>query len=108
MGPAGSKFAKVKVIACGRELFCDTRITLVTLLISVAGGLNGSEPGLNSWILPVTATRLPIAAAIGGALDVKTKTPSDVFGSSSYSAAGAWRKKPLPLTAVTIPVVVRV
>jgi hypothetical protein len=44
---------------------------------------------MNSETVPVTTTRFPIAAAGGGALDVKTKTPSDVFESESYSAVGA-------------------
>jgi hypothetical protein len=61
---------------------------------------------MNSCTVPVTLTELPIAAAAGGADEVKTKTPSDVFGSESAFASAVWRKKPLLRNAVTMPVVV--
>ena len=47
-----------------------------------------------------------MTAAAGGAELVNTRTPSDVFGSASTSASGAWMKKPLVLRPVTIPRVV--
>src|SRR6267154_2436874 len=40
---------------------------------SVAGGLFGSAAGINSCTFPVTCTLLPMAAAAGGADEVKTK-----------------------------------
>ena len=55
--------------------------------------------------MPLTLTALPTAAAGGGDDEVKTKIPSEVFGSASYPAVGVCRKKPLLLTPVTMPVV---
>ena len=64
-------------------------------------------PGVNSDTVAVTRTRLPIAAAAGGAVLVKTKMPSEVAGSASTSASAVCRKKPLlNFSAVTMPSVV--
>src|SRR5438309_679683 len=81
--------AAVSVIAPGNALPVEDRVTLGEPEISVCGGLSGSAEGMNSETVPVTTTRFLIAAAVGGALDVKTKIPSDVFESESYSAVGA-------------------
>ena len=51
---------------------------------------------------------MPTTAGGGGADEVNTKMPSDVSGSRSASASGAWMKKPLNFTPVTIPSVVTV
>ena len=69
--------------------------TTVGVISSVAGGLFGSAAGMNSCTVPVTCTLLPMAAAAGGADEVKTKIPSDVLGSASTVASGSWIKKPL-------------
>src|ERR1043166_9912691 len=73
----GFKSVGVSVIAAGSELPVET-IPTVGPVSSVAGGLFGSLLGLNSETVPVTVTRLPTTAATGGALEVKTKIPSDV------------------------------
>lgn len=62
----------------------------------------GLVEGVNSSTFAVTRTRLPTAALAGGALEVKTNTPSEVAGSPSSLAL--CRKKPLlNLRAVTMP-----
>lgn len=94
----------VSAIAAGRGLPVEVTET-VGLVTSVKGGLPGLAPGMNSETFPMTVTSLPIAAA-GSALDVKTRIPSDVFGSASASASGVWMKKPLLLTPVTMPLMV--
>src|SRR5262249_37848317 len=53
----------------------------------------------NSATWPFTRTASP-TATVGAAL-VKTKMASEVAGSASGS--GSWRKKPLPVRAVTMP-----
>ena len=72
----------------------------------VDGGSNGSALGTNSDTVPVTWTRAVKAAAAGGALDVKTNTPSDVAGLASWLASSSCRKKPFAVTPVTMPRVV--
>ena len=47
----------------------------------------------NSETVPVTRTRWPSATAVGQVLQ-KTKTPSEVAGSASWSASSSSRKKP--------------
>ncbi len=65
--------------------------------------------GTNSATVPVTRMRLPTAAEAGGAVEVKTKMPCEVFGSASTFASGVCRKKPLlNFSAVTMPSVVTV
>ena len=109
--PLGSVSAAVSVTGAGRALPVETSPTVGDPAISVAGGLKGSCGGTNSWTMPRTCTRLPTAAAAGGALPVKTKIPSEVAGSWSLSAlsSGVWMKKPLlKRTAVTTPCVVTI
>jgi len=60
-----------------------------------------------SCTCPLTQTSLPIAAALGGALEVNTNTPSDVAGLLS-PGAGDCRKNPLVRRPVTMPRVVTV
>ena len=69
----------------------------------VEGASSGSDVGTNSVTVPVTSTRAANAAAAGGALDVKTKIASDVFGSASKSASASCTKKPFGVTPVTTP-----
>ena len=69
----------------------------------VRGGLKGSVLGKNSLTIPTTLTRLPTAAAAGGAVEVNTKMPSEVAGLASTSASVDWRKKALAIRAVTMP-----
>src|SRR4051794_5557107 len=94
------------VIGTGNVFPVELRDTEIAPPSSVVGGLLGSALGINSCTVPVTLTELPMAAAAGGAEEVKTKTPSDVLGSASTFASGVWRKKPLLRRAVTMPVVV--
>ena len=77
--------------------------------ISVTGGLCESDEGMKSCTFPRTRRRLPTTAAAVGwlLLPVKTKIPSAVFRSPSFSESGAWMKKPLLFTAVTMPSVCR-
>lgn len=95
--------AAVRRTGAGSELPVETSTTEIAPESSVVGGLFGSEDGTNSWTVPVTITELPTAAAAGGAEDVNTKTPSEVFGSASASTSGVWRKKPFDLAPVTMP-----
>src|ERR1051325_2065627 len=97
--------AAVIWIGAGKGFPVEINIT-VGETSSVIGGLLGSAFGTYSDIVPVTLTRLPIAAVAGGALEVKTKIPSDVSGSASTSASGVWRKNPSLTSPVTMPVVV--
>src|SRR6266550_3222276 len=105
MGPAGLVSAVVSVIGVGRGFPVLISEIEGEPEISVEGGLLGSLLGINSLTVPVTCTRLPTVAAAVGALEVKTKTPSEVAGSLSTLASGVWMKNPLLLRAVTIPVV---
>src|SRR6266542_1248932 len=89
--PVGFVSAVVRVMAGGSGLPVETT-EVVELTSSVTGGLLGSEPGMNSCTVAVTLTRLPSAAAAGGALEVKTKMPSDVLVFPSHSACGASTK----------------
>src|SRR6266480_3038927 len=97
--------AAVIVIGSGRALPVELIDTLGDV-ISVCDGVPGSDAGINSATVPPTWTLLPRTAAAGGALEVKTKMPSDVFGSPSTVPSGSCRKKPLLLRPVTIPLVV--
>src|SRR5258708_7470838 len=103
--PAGLVSAAVRATGAGRALPVLLAKVLVTELISVCEGLAGSELGMNSATVPLTHTVLPIAAAVGGALDVNTKMPSEVAGSPS-PGEGICMKKPLDLRPVTMPLVV--
>ena len=78
----------VSVIGAGSELPVVLSDTVGEPAISVDDGLLGSDEGMNSCTNPVTVTRLPTVAAEVGALEVKTKIPSDVFGLASMSASG--------------------
>src|SRR5687768_13039977 len=102
MEPPGAGNPGVNGIGAGSGWPVALSVT-VGELISVSGGWAGSAEGTNSTTVPVTATRLPTDASAGGALDVNTKIPSDVFGSPSPVASGSWMKKPLLLTPVTTP-----
>jgi hypothetical protein len=84
--------AAVITIGAGSGLPVESWITLVGAVSSVSGGESGSCVGTNSETVAVTCTRLPTAAPAGGAAEVKTKMPSDVFGSASTSASGAGRR----------------
>ncbi len=97
--------AAVSVIGAGKGLPVEISDTL-GVISSVAGGLLTSALGINSCTVAVTVTLLPITAAAGGAVEVKTKTPSEVFGSASAFASGVCKKKPLLLSPVTMPLVV--
>src|SRR5438552_3938621 len=90
--PAGSVLADVNIIGTGRGLPEEMRVTVGLPEISVTGGLFGSDVGLNSATVPLTKTELPTEAAEGGAVEVKTNMPSDVFGSASISASGVCMK----------------
>src|ERR1700687_3297088 len=74
---------------------------------SVCDGLFGSDAGMNSCTVPVMQMLFPSAAVAGGADDVKTKMPSEVFGSPS-PGEGIWIKKPFDFKPVTMPLVVSV
>ena len=63
------------MIGAGNVFPVELRPTVGDPPISVVGGLKGSALGINSWTVPVTLTELPIAAAAGGAEEVKTKMP---------------------------------
>ena len=93
------------MIGSGSGLPVERTDTVGEPPISVVGGLWMSAEGMNSWTVPATLTSLPTTAPAGGALDVKTKTPSDVFGSASSKPILLWMKKPLLLTPVTTPIV---
>ena len=55
-----------------------------------SGGVHeGVQPARNSVTRPFTRMAAPTAAAAGGALPVKTKTPSEVL--SSASGWGSWK-----------------
>ena len=71
--PPGFVSAAVIVIGAGNALPVETSDTVGEPENSVWGGLFGSAEGMNSAIVPLTLTRLPICAAAGGALDVKTE-----------------------------------
>lgn len=103
--PAGSGNVVVSAMGAGKGLPAEIWTT-VGELSSVSGGWKGSEPGTNSTTVAVTWTRLPTAAAAGGAELVKTKMPSEVSGSASTVASGSCMKKPLLLRPVTMPRVV--
>src|SRR5258708_26303220 len=68
MDPAGSVSVTVSVTGVGKGLPVLINDTAGDPEISVAGGLLGSLLGINSLTVPVTWTRLPTAAAAGGAL----------------------------------------
>jgi hypothetical protein len=104
MEPAGFVSADVMTTASGSVLLSGSKVTRGGPAISVIGGLATSAPGTNSCTKPTTRTVLPTAAAAGGALDVNTKTPSDVAELPS-PAPGVWMKNPLLLRAVTTPLV---
>ena len=82
--------AVVRATAAGSALPLESCVT-VAVTSSVSGGLSRSAEGMNSEMVAATCTRLPMAAAAGGALEVKTKMPSEVFGSASYSVIGVSR-----------------
>src|SRR5262245_29074715 len=90
--PAGSGKVAVSGTTAGSGLPVVRR-TVVGEVISVTGGCSTSDEGTNSEIVPVTCTKLPRAAAGGGAALVNTKMPSDVAGSASTLASGSWLKK---------------
>ncbi len=99
--PAGPVSAAVSVVADGSG--CPPASTVKAgATISVIGGLDGSAEGTNSLTVPVTFSRSP-GTMPAGVLLVKTNTPSDVAGSASASASGAWMKNPLNFTPVTTP-----
>ena len=100
--PAGSGKAALRETGAGSGWPDDSRRTLGEV-ISVRGGWRGSLDGTNSATVPVTWTRLPTAAAAGGAEKVNTKTPSEVAGSASTVASGSCTKKPFDFTPVTTP-----
>src|SRR5436190_13398714 len=104
IGPEGFVSAVVRVTGAGKAFPVLSSVTAGEA-ISVNDGLFGSVLGINSLTVPVTATRFPATATEGGALEVKTKIPSEVLGSESAAASGACMKNPLLLTPVTIPVV---
>ena len=87
--PAGLVSAADKVMGVGSELPVEITDTVGEPPISVTGGLFRSCEGMNSCAVPMTETELPITAAAGIELPVKTKTPSDVFGSASTVASGS-------------------
>src|SRR6185295_10732033 len=79
----------VSVVGVGSELPLVSSKVVGEPESSVIGGLFGSELKTNSCTVPVTCTRLPDTAAAGTLAPVKTKTPSDVFGSASTVASGS-------------------
>src|ERR1041384_3465043 len=81
--------AAVIVIGAGNGFPVESRVTEIVPPSSVAGGLFTSADGMNSCTVPPAETELPTAAAAGGALEVNTNTPSEVFGSASTCASGA-------------------
>ena len=95
--------AAVIVTGAGRALPAETSV-VTGPEISVMGGLLRSAEGMNSTTVPVTWTALPTTATLPGAPEVNTKTPSDVFGSPSFSplSSGVWMKNPLLRTPVTM------
>src|SRR5262249_39319715 len=97
--PAGLVSAAVSVTAAGNALPDETGV-ITGETISVAGGLLGSDDGLNSCTRPLTWMLSPIATA--GAEDVKTKMPSLVLESPSGADC---RKNPLAFFPVTMPLV---
>ena len=86
--PVGLVSAAVSVTGAGNGLPLESRVTAGDPLISVTGGLTGSWGGMNSLTVPATFTRSPTETV--GRLFVKTKTPSEVAGSTSASASGVW------------------
>ena len=82
------------------------------LLLGAAFGLACLMAGADDWPQwrgPGRDNKVTgFTAPAGSGLPVKTKIPSDVLGSASALASGAWMKNPLLLTPVTIPVVVTV
>jgi hypothetical protein len=73
-------------------------------VISVAGVWLAVVAGKVDTV-PVTETRLPMAAIAGGVELVNTSMPSGVRGFASIALSGVWIKKPLERTAVTMPLV---
>ena len=106
MPPAGLVSAGVRVMGVGNGLPELRKSTVMAPESSVIGALTGSAAGMNSDSVPTTRTSFPLAAAAGGALLVKTNTPSELLGSRSISASAAWMKNPLDLMPVTMPRVV--
>ena len=80
---------EVSVIGVGSGFPVERSVTAGEPEISVNGGLSGSADGMNSVTVPPTWTRLPTAAVAGGALEVKTKMPSEVFVLASIVASGS-------------------
>ena len=81
------------------EASCPTVSTIGKLSSVVVRLSSASAPGRNSVTRPLTSTESPTATV--GALDVKTKMPSEV--DSWLSGSGSCRKKPLFLSPVTMP-----
>src|SRR6266576_3126056 len=81
--PVGLASGLVRTTGPGRVFPVLIAKTLLGDVSSVCDGLLGSLLGMNSCTFPVMHRSLPTAAAAGGALEVKTKTPSDVLGSPS-------------------------
>jgi len=105
IGPAGLVSATVKVAGVGKGLPVLISEIVGDPEISVEGGLLGSLLGMNSLTVPTTSTIFPTVAVAVGRLEVKTNTPSEVFGSASAALSGFWMKKPFDFTPVTMPVV---
>src|SRR5690242_1612502 len=103
--PAGFVSLAVKTTGDGSAFPVLIAKIFVGEEISVCDGLFGSLAGMNSCTFPVTHTLFPIAAAAGGALEVKTKRPSEVLGSPS-PGGGIWIKNPFDFLPVTMPLVV--
>ena len=103
----GPKSVLVSGTGVGRATPVSTTWIIETEVSWVMDSWLRLELGVNSETVPVTRTRLPTAAEVGGAVDVKTKMPSDVAGLRSVAASGVCRKKPLlNFCAVTTPSVV--
>ena len=101
------KSALVSSIGAGRATPVATTWMEVTDTSSVIDSWLRLVAGVNSVTVPVTRTRLPTAAVAGGAVEVKTKMPSEVAGLPSTCASAVCRKKPLlNFCAVTMPSVV--
>ena len=80
--PAGSGNDALSGIAAG-SVFPVDNCASCGATSRVDGGCCGSALGTNSATVPLTCTWAANAAAAGGGPLVKTKMPSDVFGSAS-------------------------
>ena len=105
MVPAGARSEGDKSNGVGNGCPVFTSLT-VGLMIWVRGSVAESPAGLHSETTPLTTTALPMATPVGNPDGVATKMASEVFGSLSVSASGAWRKKPSLMIPVTRFVVV--